>query len=438
MVWQPDVWAKALRSTQQTSYRMCRTKEQCELVCKQQLGWRPWAYDLGRAPKASNHPKAFVAAPVDTFLAAYALVPPEHRHAYEVVAGPCDLFLDLELEGEQWQRGSELAEAVEEAACAVVADMAALQRLEVRVDTIAIDCAHQAKFSRHLLVRVALAGGQPVLWRGPCEVGAVVARVVEWAGAASEIIDRCVYAEGRCLRLLGSSKLCGAHRAPLELNAARSTAVAFATPLPFAEAVRLSLAAPNVQPAAFLEAPRRNGVPADRPTADPPAPSGQRGGDVVAQRTVPAVTEAAWRRQWQRLTAMPLLDVPRMPHPRVLQRRRGAGLPPPPLADVARWGEGELSRLGARGVARWEHLVSEWPEERLLHLTAHGGRCAHVGRAHRSHCIMLTIDLMNGLAWQRCFDHECVVRLPGGGYRKARLFVGGVPEAVLPLSYGEV
>ena len=124
MVWQPDVWAKALRSTRQTSYRMCRTKEECELVCKQQLGWRPWAYDLGRAPKASNHPKAFVAAPDDTFLAAYALVPPEHRHAYEVVAGPCDMFLDLELEGEQWQRGSELAEAVEEAACAVVADMA--------------------------------------------------------------------------------------------------------------------------------------------------------------------------------------------------------------------------------------------------------------------------------------------------------------------------
>ena len=68
MVWQPDVWAKALRSTRQTSYRMCRTKEECELVCKQQLGWRPWAYDLGRAPKASNHPKAFVAAPDDTFL----------------------------------------------------------------------------------------------------------------------------------------------------------------------------------------------------------------------------------------------------------------------------------------------------------------------------------------------------------------------------------
>ena len=75
MVWQPDVWDKALRSTQLTSFRMCRTKEECERVCAQQPGWRPWAYDLGkRDPKASNHPKAFVAAPDDTFLAAYALV----------------------------------------------------------------------------------------------------------------------------------------------------------------------------------------------------------------------------------------------------------------------------------------------------------------------------------------------------------------------------
>jgi hypothetical protein len=325
---------------------------------------------------------------------------------------------------------------VEEAACAVVSEMAALQRLQVRVDTVAIDCDHAAKFSRHLLVRVTLAGGEPVLWRGPREVGAVVARVAEWAGTASEIIDRCVYADGRCLRLLGSRKLCGDHRAPLELNAARSSAVAFAKPLPFAEAVRLSLAAPTAQPAAFLEAPQRNGMPADRPTAKPP--SGQRGGDAVARRAVPAVSQAAWRRQWRRLTAMPLLDVPRMPHPRVLQRRGGAGLPPPPLAELARWGAGELSRLGSHGVARWEYLVSDWPEERLLHLTALGGHCAHVGRAHRANNIMLTIDVMNGLAWQRCFDHECVVRLPGGGHRKARLFVGVVPAAVLPLRCDEM
>ena len=75
-------------------------------------------------------------------------------------------------------------------------------------------------------------------------------------------------------------------------------------------------------------------------------------------------------------------------------------------------------------------MAAEWPEERLLHLVARGGRCAHVGRAHHSNSVMLTVDLMNGLAFQRCYDHQCVVRLPGGGYRKARTFVGEVPAAL--------
>ena len=62
-------------------------------------------------------------------------VPPEHRHAYEVIDGPCDLFLDLERTGEHWRHGSVLAEAVEAAACTVVAELAAEQRLQVRIDT---------------------------------------------------------------------------------------------------------------------------------------------------------------------------------------------------------------------------------------------------------------------------------------------------------------
>ena len=38
MVWQPDVWAKALRATKLTSFRLCRTKDECESVCSQQPG----------------------------------------------------------------------------------------------------------------------------------------------------------------------------------------------------------------------------------------------------------------------------------------------------------------------------------------------------------------------------------------------------------------
>ena len=35
MVWQPDVWAKALRCTEQKSFRLCRTMDECVRVCAQ-------------------------------------------------------------------------------------------------------------------------------------------------------------------------------------------------------------------------------------------------------------------------------------------------------------------------------------------------------------------------------------------------------------------
>ena len=104
-------------------------------------------------------------------------MPPEHRHAYEVIDGPCDLFLE--------RHGSVLAEAVEASACTVVAELAAEQRLQVRIDTIVLDCDHAAKFSRYLLVRVMSHGGEPVLWRGPRDVGTVVALVATAEGPSN-------------------------------------------------------------------------------------------------------------------------------------------------------------------------------------------------------------------------------------------------------------
>ena len=44
---------------------------------------------------------------------------------------------------------------------------------------------------------------------------------------------------------------------------------------------------------------------------------------------------------------------------------------------------------------------------------------------------MVTIDLLNALAWQRCWDRSCVQQLRRG-YRKARHFVGAVPAELLP------
>ena len=34
-LWQPDVWAEALRCTEHTSFRLCRTMDECVRVCAQ-------------------------------------------------------------------------------------------------------------------------------------------------------------------------------------------------------------------------------------------------------------------------------------------------------------------------------------------------------------------------------------------------------------------
>ena len=127
---------------------------------------------------------------------------------------------------------------------------------------------------------------------------------------------------------------------------------------------------------------------------------------------------------------MPLLDTPGLAHPRVTRRRCGKGLPPKPLDGLGQWGAAELARRGA-APASWRYEVAEWPTERLLHLVGCGGRCEHVGRQHASENIMITIDLCNGIAWQRCYDRACRVSV-GRGHRKARHLIGVVPSHLVP------
>jgi len=130
-VWPPDLWSAALRATQSTSWALCGGRDACEQVRAQHPGWRAWAFDLGQRPGASNHPKRSVAAPVAVFAAAYALLPAEHRHAYEIIDVPCDLYLDLECAGDDLPHGDEMARQVAAAARAVVAELDA-ERAELR------------------------------------------------------------------------------------------------------------------------------------------------------------------------------------------------------------------------------------------------------------------------------------------------------------------
>ena len=42
---------------------------------------------------------------------------------------------------------------------------------------------------------------------------------------------------------------------------------------------------------------------------------------------------------------------------------------------------------------------------------------------------MVTIDMLNGIAWQRCWDQACTCNV-GNGYVKAKEFLGSLPDAL--------
>ena len=279
--WPPDVWRRALGATGATQWAVFREKAECDATCAAHPGWRTWAFDLGSAPGGNSHPKAFVAAPEDVFFAAYERVPAVDRHGYEIVRGACRPFFDLECEGDELPRGDGHAVAVAEAALAVMAELAAPLRLSVRIDTIAVDSSHARKFSRHLVVTVSLAEtGEAVLLRGPREAGVVAACVAELVGPTSAgVIDFNVYSEQRCMRLLGSSKRSGAHRAPLRWNAARSSLVLATADAPVGALAKVALVAPDAPGHLVLDVPMpQQPARTAAPLTAPPRTKGDRVG----------------------------------------------------------------------------------------------------------------------------------------------------------------
>ena len=143
------------------------------------------------------------------------------------------------------------------------------------------------------------------------------------------------------MRTLHSSKLSDPMCAPKILRANRSSAC-FASASPSA-LCRQSLVALDGA-ASSRPVPYQSGAAAARPpSADPvPAPAPPA---CSARSPDPPPSEAAWRSRWGHLTAFPLLDVPRMPHPFVRARAHGGGAPPAPLDALARWAAEELRKL---------------------------------------------------------------------------------------------
>ena len=159
-----------------------------------QPGLRPWAYDLPqRAGASSGAPKRWLAADAATFASIYAELPPEERHAYEVLEASrgCHLYFDLDgrrggasgsmaceppcplpsprdpvkCDRAPEQPGEDTARCVAKEAAGVLRNLIAAQAPadianSVVIETLTIESAHGGdKFSQHVLLQAVRSGG---------------------------------------------------------------------------------------------------------------------------------------------------------------------------------------------------------------------------------------------------------------------------------------
>ena len=229
------------------------------------------------------------------------------------------------------------------------------------------------------------------------------------------------------------------------MHLASRTAPAPPAPAPPTAAPLAAAPASDARPAA---APPAAAPPtAARPSAAPPAAAPAAA--TAASGSASAMTPDEWRQSCQLLSATPLLDLADI-HPFVCANHKGRGAPPAPFEAVAAWAVAQFRSWGggapAASVRDWRYVRSAHPAERLLHLTASGTRyCFHKARAHKSQNVMVrgepedphpnphpnptpkpapspltlttkleqvTVDLLRGEAWQRCWDGECVHHRP--------------------------
>ena len=453
--WPVDVWTAALHANSDPTAKAARIVSTLNVAiewCRQQPAaedWRVWAFDLPQRAGAAGAPKRYLVAPTPAFTDAYQRVPPLDRHAYEVLhmERPCWPYFDLDLRvtaAEQACVAEELAQAVASISTRHLAAVAQRQLPGAQLDlrAIALDSHRHDKFSRHLVLHVhaITANGSrvPVPLATLADAASLAQRVSAeletGVNAVAGLVDMAVYGDKRCFRIYGSSKY--GSGAVLALNAERSHAEFAGLGAP---ALTLaSLVAPLTEPPVMLQLATRCPAPAadtlpcvlhhNRPTA------------TVATGGC-SMTVDQWRRCFARLTDRPRLDMPRLRHPFVASLVVGKGAPPSPFEPLSRWAAAHLRRLkcatssgiGANGVVRsWRYEHTTEPIERLLHVVGSRGHCHHVGRTHASHNVMVTVDLMSGEAFQRCWDSRCIIKLDGGGYLKAKHVLGGVPACCLP------
>ena len=378
---------------------------------------RVWAVDLPCGPRTGPQPKFYVVATPAVFVHAYLAC--SHRHAYEVLNSTlgCFLYFDLELgftSAAQLALAQEAGRCVAATAAVVLAEVAALREPDApsppHVDVLTLDAGAVA---RRLSERLIEEGHKD----------------------AAGLIDLAVYGDRRAFRLLGSTKLMDARSRPLQLLDGGGAPLSAADVL--ASLVAPAIQPPTLPPAAIPNAAQSIGARMQPAPALPRLAKVQRCEGVMAceGRDGPAVAHGRW---WPRHTEMPLLDTPRLPHRAIACRL--AGKPhevPAPLEALHGWAAEQLTRFIWGAAVSWRYERASMPAEALLHITGSArGVCAHIERAHTSWNTMVTIDILNGIAWQRCWDQECVRVVSERAYVKARHTLGAVPEGGLPTKPG--
>ena len=397
---------------------------------------RVWAVDLS-AGSGGSAPKFYVVAKPEAFAEAYQRVPPRHRHAYEIIEERrgCFAFFDLDAKVAtltEMEHAEADAAVIGAVAATELRELAAQRRgvAALHVDSVTLHATRPltesaaGKLSRHIVLR-ASAAGVPFLLAGPADAGAFAQRVharLRQSGCegAAALIDLKVYTSGRAFRLLGSTKLAVPGSVAFALHGGEAGALACTTLLATLVAPCMpgdSVPAPLVLEGAVLHR-----------TTTARATAATCGLMVAGNAGKEVATLGRW---WPRNTEMPLLDMPRLPHPAIACRASGvAHAVPSPLAGLVAWASTLLVAIGAGVASRWRYERAVSPPEVYLHVTgAERGVCAHVGRTHSSQHVMVSLDLLNGLARQRCWDLDCVC-MTGRLYVKARHALGSFELAI--------
>jgi hypothetical protein len=309
-------------------------------------------------------------------------------------------------------------------------------------------------------IDVEIAGAQS-------SVAAAAARPTSGGGtgAVGSFVDLAVYTKRRCFRLVGSCKI-GSASGALTVNdaACHSLPDHLTSGMPFSrrtlsEQVRHTLVVPELPPPSRLHplAPPawltlsfpEKAVVVQASPQEGHQHQGRRMPAVVVQAGHAVDTDAPngaddrerWLSSIDGVTDTPLLDLPRTKHPFIaFCFHSPSAMPPRPFMALAEWAVKEFGRWGTErhgaragcAVKGWTYVRAEHPPEALLHLVATGTRyCFGRGRQHKSQAVMLTVNLLTGTAWQRCYDVDCI-EYSGGVALKAKHRVGLVPFGTLP------